>query len=254
MLSTNDNINICGTLNCLKMDELRELGLDENESKVYLACLQLGNAKVHEISKTAQIQRTTTYGILKSLAEKGMVSSLQKEGINYYHAARPKELMRMMDEKREKIQQILPQLERLQKTTPHIPSVEFFQGIKGLKTVVYNVLQSGEDIKYIGVLKEWIEFSSILTAIYYRLKKENKVKVKALIPNTTAQRKAILEEYVGNTDFKFVDNFDVQGACFIYDGKVAFVSVEGIVRGHIIKDESFYKLQNGMFENLWNTN
>jgi len=238
----------------LMMEELCELGLETNEAKVYLACLQLGSAKVHEISKTAEIQRTTAYGLLKSLAEKGLVSCIQNKGINHYQAASPKELMHRMDEKRERIQQILPELEKLAHATTQVPSVELFQGVKGLKTVVHEVLQSSNEVKYIGVLKEWIEFSSVLTSIYYRLKQEKKVKVKALLPNTTEQRKAIRAEYVVGTDFQFVDNFNVQGACFIYDGKVAFASVEGVIRGHIIKDKSFYRLQSGIFDNLWKNN
>jgi HTH-type transcriptional regulator, sugar sensing transcriptional regulator len=73
-----------------KLEELKELGLDDNEIKVYLACLSESGASVKEISKGSGLIRTTVYGVLQSLIYKGLVSELDKEGIKVFRAASPR--------------------------------------------------------------------------------------------------------------------------------------------------------------------
>ena len=55
---------------------LTEIGLNEKQAKVYLAVLELGGSKVTEIAALSKVHRVTVYDILKSLMEKGLVSSI----------------------------------------------------------------------------------------------------------------------------------------------------------------------------------
>ena len=103
--------------------ELKELNLEDNEIKVYLACLSLGNPKVHEISKKSELIRTTCYGILKSLIEKGLISTVLKNNITHYHATTPRQLLDILDEKKKKINSILPKLEQMKKLNPKNPKI-----------------------------------------------------------------------------------------------------------------------------------
>ena len=53
------------------VENLRQFGLNEKEISVYLSLISLGHSPVREISKTANVNRGTTYDILKSLIELG---------------------------------------------------------------------------------------------------------------------------------------------------------------------------------------
>jgi len=53
---------------------LRRLGLTENESKLYLALLRIGPTKSSQLSFFGQVPRTKTYGAIKELERKGLVS------------------------------------------------------------------------------------------------------------------------------------------------------------------------------------
>ena len=75
---------------------LKEYGLSDNEIKVYLASLSLGTSKVNEISKKADLLRTTTYEVLKTLVEKGLVSYVIKSGVRYFEAAYPNKLINIL--------------------------------------------------------------------------------------------------------------------------------------------------------------
>ncbi|KXJ98680.1 MAG: Sugar-specific transcriptional regulator TrmB [Parcubacteria bacterium OLB19] len=52
---------------------LNKIGLTDNESRVYLASLQLGPAKVAQLSRISNVKRTTIYPIVESLHRKGLI-------------------------------------------------------------------------------------------------------------------------------------------------------------------------------------
>jgi sugar-specific transcriptional regulator TrmB len=54
-------------------DTLVELGLTDLETKVYLALVQLGDARATEICKLSKVTRTDIYRVLSELAELGLV-------------------------------------------------------------------------------------------------------------------------------------------------------------------------------------
>jgi len=57
---------------------LTELGLNEKEINVYLACLELGTASVAEIAKKSGVKRTSIYNFLEDLKNKGLISEIKK--------------------------------------------------------------------------------------------------------------------------------------------------------------------------------
>ena len=59
-------------------DELKKIGLSENETGAYLALLELGSATAQDISKKSGIKRATTYVQLEALMQLGLVTSFEK--------------------------------------------------------------------------------------------------------------------------------------------------------------------------------
>ncbi len=234
------------------LNELKELGLDDHEVRVYLACLALGRAKVNDISKKAELIRTTTYGILRSLQEKGLVSTITVEGIIFFQAATPKQLIELLEEKKEKITAILPKLEALRSVVPVAHKIELFEGLNGVKTVLNDLVAiPNQDVLLIGAGKKWMEFSNSYRAMYYRKKKENNIHVKAIISDTPEERTATGGKTV-NTQTRFIKNLEASGSLCIYNDKLAFVDYEeGNLRGFIIQDKHLTKIQTFMFEHLW---
>ena len=233
--------------------ELEELGLDDNEIKVYQSCLRLGDSKVHDVSKESQLIRTTTYGVLKSLIEKGIVSSINKEGVNFFQAVNPEQLIYILDHKKEKIQGIIPKLKEIANTSSPFPKVRFFEGESGVKAIFDDLLkQKNAEVKHIGIVKEWFELARVAAIIFYRKKKEQGVKTRSIVPDLKKQREACKNKLVKNADFRFFPGLEMKGSMFISPTNVAFVSNQGgNIRGFEIEDAEYVKLQNFLFEELW---
>src|SRR3989338_3643963 len=116
------------------LDELKIIGLSENEARVYLALLELGSATAQEISRKSGIKRATPYVQLEALAELGLVTSFEKTAANkkglpagkagasktYFRAEDPEYLVKIIErekktagERERALGDVLPKLGKL---------------------------------------------------------------------------------------------------------------------------------------------
>lgn len=233
------------------IEELKELNLDDNEIRVYQTCLNLGSCKVNDISQKTTILRTTIYGILKSLIQKGLISSFTKDNVKYYNAANPKQLLEILEEKKKILSSAMPKLEKIHNFVPNKHKIELFEGKQGFKTIV-NQLVSIKDNKYyiVGPFSTWIDFSEFYTTTFYRRKKE--MNVKAKIITDIKDKKNIHKKRTLNSEFKFLNNFDTVAEFILWQNKVAIISFEkDNLKGVIIEDKEIAKMYKIIFDNLW---
>ena len=66
------------------LQELKKLGLPENEAKVYIELLKRGPISVNNLSKKISFDRTLVYQILNNLVEKGLANYIIKENKKYF--------------------------------------------------------------------------------------------------------------------------------------------------------------------------
>lgn len=120
---------------------LQQIGLTQNEIKVYLALLELGESKTGQILEKSELNSGKIYEILNSLQKKGLVSSVIKDKVHYFSPADPKRVIDYLEEKKQEINKqekdyknILPELlSRISAKSPET-KIEIFTGMKGFKT------------------------------------------------------------------------------------------------------------------------
>lgn len=118
---------------------LQEIGLSEKEASVYIALLAFDKAPVADISKKAKVKRPTTYNILVSLANKGLVSEVVVGKKTLYIAEPPERLesyisrqVFLLEENKKSLNKVIPQLKSLQREEGEKPVVQFFEGKEGI--------------------------------------------------------------------------------------------------------------------------
>ena len=81
------------------IEQLQKLGLSQKEASVYIATLELGEASpVSTIAKKAEVNRTTTYDILETLVQKGIVITSTHKKYKFYRAQPPEKLIAYLKE------------------------------------------------------------------------------------------------------------------------------------------------------------
>ncbi|MBM3233796.1 TrmB family transcriptional regulator [Candidatus Pacearchaeota archaeon] len=134
----------------MEIEKLKEIGLNEKETKVYLALLEMGDSLVSEIAKKTGINRSLLYTIMSDLEKKGMVSYILKNNLRYYRAIEPIKILSILKEKEKNFSSILPELIKLHKPKEKKPVVEILEGREGIKTILNDVLRQK---------KEWFAFN-----------------------------------------------------------------------------------------------
>jgi len=120
-------------------ETLQELGLGRRESLCYISLLELGSSKVGHILRKTGIPSSKIYEILDKLIKRGLVTYVIKNNIKHYQANDPKTLLHYIEEKKKKIEQVLPELLLKQRysTKQH---VELFEGQKAIFTLFTNLI------------------------------------------------------------------------------------------------------------------
>jgi len=169
------------------MKVLQNIGLTESEIKVYLALLKLGQTTAGKIVDEAKVTRSKIYDILERLKNKGLVGYIIKESTKYFSATNPNNILRYLEEKEKKIQEeknsikkILPELLDQQKSSQKDKVAEVFIGINGMKNA-FNVLveefEEKEPYYVFGAGKvENVEQIQIFFSQLHLKRKEKKVK------------------------------------------------------------------------------
>jgi len=141
--------------------------LTEGESKVYGALVTLGESSIGNVLKVSGVSHSKIYDILKRLSEKGLVSTINKRGKQYFSAADPSALQLLIDEKKEtlakdseEIAQAIQQLRVNKNKTSPKSILTSYEGIKGVKNVLEAVLheiESGDEILILGTPRQITE-------------------------------------------------------------------------------------------------
>ena len=82
---------------------LKDLGLIDNEIKVYMHILKNKQCLASEISKATNLNRSHTYDIIKNLIEKSIISYVVKENRKYFQATNPEQLNALLKDKQENL-------------------------------------------------------------------------------------------------------------------------------------------------------
>ncbi len=138
--------NISRTINIMNTRLLEEIGLTENESKVYLALLRLGSATAGEITEKSGVHRRNVYDAIERLKEKQLVNALTQNNKKYFHPSDPEELINILKNKEKSIETIIPDLKKLHENPDTKPVVQVFYGDEGLKYIMDMQTQDNHEI------------------------------------------------------------------------------------------------------------
>jgi len=237
---------------------LKQLGFSEKEITVYLSLLKGGPSSVRTLAQISGINRGTTYDILKSLKENGLVSFYHKDTKQFFVAEDPSALHKNLEhridnleEVRGQLNHIIPELKSLFNEAGDKPVVKYYEGYSGIKIVLSDVLETTE----ISKEKLYYVFSSDAIRDYLykafpnftkeRIRKRIKVKAIGVGHKGTV---AELSEKKSLNAKKSSPTY-----ILIYPGKVAMISVNSSKQplALIIEDEALFITQQQLFDFIW---
>jgi sugar-specific transcriptional regulator TrmB len=232
-------------------EELRELGLTENEVTIYITLLKLGTANPSLIAEKTNLSRSYIYDSLERLHDKEMVSFIQKEGKKHYQATNPERIRELLKVKTERITKIIPKLIDLTKLEKEDMKVELNKGKNVYKSLLKDMLatlEENDEVLIFGLEDDKsLEREPILLRRYFKILKQKNIIEKVIIRKgavklkeaKTTTYKTLPKEFIGNTSFQ------------IYSNKVA-IFLEGLPNYLIlIENKTVADSYRKQFEILW---
>ncbi len=136
---------------------LKNYGLTDEETRLYLAGLKLGEAPLARIAKEAGIKRSSAYLIAKNLEEKGLMGNFKLANGLRFVASSPSLLTEQAKKKLAEINEIVPELKAMQKNSRFNPKITVYEGKEGYIAIANESLKTNGTIRCVGSLKKIYE-------------------------------------------------------------------------------------------------
>lgn len=249
--------------NTLLINRLIEFGMSDKEARIYLALIELEIASVQEVAKTAGINRSSAYVVLEGLKKRGLVSVSDDKNVRQYVATPPEALhqiaeseARKHEEIRKNIDDIVPELRALHKSTKARPKVRVFEGREGLIAAFEDSLDNKEKMMRVssspGNLAKIIP-NYLLQYVSKRLGLG--IKMNGIHPNDELHRSYIVNSPKNIDTYILVsrDEYKFPADLAIYDDKVGFMSNQDGGTAIIIESKVIAEVMKNIFDLAWGT-
>ncbi|MFA6064650.1 MAG: helix-turn-helix domain-containing protein [archaeon] len=228
---------------------LEGLGLTKSEIKLYISLLETGTTKVGRIIEKSGLASSAVHNCLNSLSEKGLLTYVKKGKIKHYQAVAPKRLIEIIDEKRKRILEVLPELEAKQKGK-ETQEAEIFEGTKGIFVMLNQLIEDSkprdEYLFFSYSEKEHSEEMHKTFQKYDLIRKEKGLVVKGLaVPGAdipSQKRKTLQIKYPSTP---------IPKGLTIFKNRVCFYAWGEKPVGYMIKSEQIAQLFRKLFEEIW---
>lgn len=231
---------------------LKQIGLTDYESELYLMLLQYGSLSAYELAEKTGMYRQVTYDTLNRLAEKGYVSSVKEGKAQKYSALHPDLILELLSEKVENFKEILPSLIQVDKKAKDPMMVETYRGKNitriALRDIISNLKGKGGEVLCTAV-DEYIPLTKNKTIVeqYERDLVNYKIKEKVIIKEGT---KGLFKN--GMSQYRKIQSkFFNQNPVQIYGNNVQIIVWGNPDYLIIIRSKEVAEAYKKQFELLW---
>lgn len=163
---------------------LKEQGLNNKEVEVYLACLRQGDGTVLQISRQAQVKRSTTYLILEELVRRGLVNAKKDRKSIHYFPAHPKKIVTDLRNRMEHAERLMPELLGLYKDKSEKPTIAVYEDMVGYEhtgSLLRDAVVSGEEALVYGNISFFFKTAPTSADEWFKLMRNKRYKTKLLM-------------------------------------------------------------------------
>ncbi len=172
---------------------LKEIGLTDYETRIYLTLTKSNELTSGEIMKKAKINSGRIYQILDALKEKGLISEITKNKVKYFSATDPKKIIDYLEDKeetlkkqKEDINKIIPSLIKNAQGKDSGAKIEIYTGFEGQRTAFMKEIEKYKnktEICVLGIKEKKFYPKKILNFFEYSVypkRKQKKVSVRKI--------------------------------------------------------------------------
>ncbi len=230
---------------------LEDIGLTNAEIKVYLALLELGVAGAGQLIEKSGLQSSVVHNTINNLINKGFISFSLKGKKRVYHSGNPENILNYIDDKKKQFQEILPELLSKQKSSKEKPVSATFEGIRGIKELLFELLEAGgKEHHTFGSAKESLMLGDAFWVSYHKKRAEKGIKAELIFNESLRFWKA--EKKYPKSEVRYTkEGFEPLTETIIRNDKIGIIIWTEKPIGVLIHNKAAAESYDQFFETMW---
>lgn len=236
------------------------LTLTPKEIVFFEACFTLGTTTITKAAKKARLERSTAYLIANTLIEKKLLIEDFSGYRKQIRTITPQQLLtriaarqRLLQRQEMVVQEHLAELEALHQTNESKPTIRYFQGPSGLRTVWRDILSTkGELLLWTNQEKENRFFTQELHNQFIKERISQGISMRTLTVNNSPGKALLKTDAQSLRRTKLLPSQTTFNAeTYLYDHKVATLDYKTDIICIILESEAIASMQRAIFEMSW---
>lgn len=245
----------------MKSDKLEkiliDLGLSENEAKVYLAALNLGPSTILKIARAAETKRTTVYSVIESLKQKGLINIELKGWKKLFVAENPEKLDSILENKRIELKDSLPELMAVYNLKGGEGFIKYYEGLEAVKSIYENILKDvniHDDYSVVSNMDDWLKLDKKFFLDFIKRRAKLNINIRLLLQDSKVARDFKKAEKNYNEKVKILPKeTSLTTNLIVIPKKVVIQQLTPPIMAIVIENKSIIKAHQEMFEIIWNS-
>lgn len=235
-------------------EKLKEIGLNSSEVRVYLWLLENGIATPPKVAIGTGIARANCYHVLEELKASGLINEQAQGKRKAYVARDPQALLLSVEQKKEAIEELLPDLRGLFVQQKNKPKIQFYEKWEEVQQIYWQTL-SAEKIVAIGSIKKLEELDAKFFLKYRKEVEKRKIIFRDILSGSATDKvHQETKQVIGvlyDARLLPVGRRDNPTDILVWGDNIAFITLGEPIFGTVLTNPSLAQALKTIFEVLW---
>lgn len=236
---------------------LVDFGLSEKEASLYISSLEIGSSNIVRLAKLSDIKRPTAYLVIESLIKKGLmkveITGLKKK----YAPEKPERLENIIDQKKNDLIKNLPFLNQIYSEDKNDTFIKYYEGLNAIKLIYNDLLKDLEynsDYCVIGNQDIWFYLDQKFFQNFIENRSKKTINIRLLFQDSEIAREHKKFEKNYNEKIKILPlKTSITTNMVITSKKLLIHQLFPTQLCIVIENKSIIKMNQEMFEIIWNS-
>jgi len=234
---------------------LTNLNLPDNQARVYLKLLELGEANYTKLAISTGIKRTTLYSVLEKMEKRGLINKTLDH--KSFQPIPPAQLFESLQKNNLTLYHSLPLFQSLMHSPVNIAKVKFYNGTKGIQQLFLDELaeykKKKEKVLRIFGSSAFYERDYEFKHEYVKKRKELGVNIKLIADPETKKYIKKYKDIYSTSQFKYSNILNNTSARFsATSDRIAIIGQINDNNGIIIESKEITNTFIKWFDFTWN--
>lgn len=191
------------------------------------------------------------------MIERGLIQITNKKKRRLFFIDDTRSLFQKLNERQERLKQIMPELQALHNLLPSKPKIVFYEGFEGMKDIYLDMVatcQPGDEIiEFIGLKNIYNMLTSEFIEFIIKERVKKKIKLRMIASNCPEAIKIWETGPKALRKVKIIENKELEFQAYmgVYKNKITLISYVENFMAVIIESRQLSNMYRAMFEITW---